>query len=60
MTLASDKAVYMAHYWEVYALNGDDDLTAGSTGQTKYQQRVLNTISGSGTQDSQTNGNGVT
>jgi hypothetical protein len=48
------------HYWEVYALNGDDDLTAGSTGKTKFETRVLNAISGSGTQDSLTTGDGVT
>lgn len=60
MTSVSDNRSPQAHYWEVYALNADDELAAGTTGQTKFQQRVLNTISVTGDQDSQTRGGGVT
>lgn len=49
-----------AHYWEVYALNNDDDLTEGSIGELRFKTRVLDAIDGTATQDPLTVGSGVT
>ncbi|KAL1968427.1 hypothetical protein VTN77DRAFT_1956 [Rasamsonia byssochlamydoides] len=50
------RGVYMAHYWEVYALMASDDVTPGSESLTNFQEKVLNAITGQGTQDANTLG----
>ncbi|KAK3945228.1 hypothetical protein QBC46DRAFT_433392 [Diplogelasinospora grovesii] len=60
MTLASNRAAYMAHYWEVYALGNSDDVSQSAPTYNDFQTKVLNAISGTGTQDPITVGSGVT
>ncbi|KAI9154907.1 hypothetical protein HJFPF1_07467 [Paramyrothecium foliicola] len=59
LTIVSRRAAYMAHYWEVYALNRDDDLSAGSSGLSNFQAKIANPITGQGTKDPITEGPSV-
>ncbi|KAM0324574.1 hypothetical protein ACHAQA_007959 [Verticillium albo-atrum] len=59
MAIISRRAVYMVHYWEIYALNGDDDLTAGSEAFSKFQANVEYSILGDQRKDPITEGPGV-
>ncbi|KAM0597072.1 hypothetical protein ACHAPH_003346 [Verticillium nonalfalfae] len=59
LTIISRRAVYMAHYWEVHALNRDDDLSDGSQGLANFQSRVEFTLTGDKRKDSATKGVGV-
>ncbi|KAK3317120.1 hypothetical protein B0T19DRAFT_405560 [Cercophora scortea] len=60
MTIVSNRAVYMAHYYEVYAFNGDDVLSQNSESYKRFERNVLNAITGTGEQDPETRGHGVT
>ncbi|KAK4105062.1 hypothetical protein N658DRAFT_504574 [Parathielavia hyrcaniae] len=60
MTLVSNRAVYMAHYWEVYALGASDDISTGAPKYGDFQLKVLHAITGEGAQDPITVGGGVT
>ncbi|KAM0454300.1 hypothetical protein ACHAPV_008379 [Trichoderma viride] len=51
LAVVSTRAVYMAHYWETYTTGLNDNIAAGSADLANWQTKVLNSITGTGTQD---------